>query len=139
MPLGDNIVEVIAENSQGKSSTKINMYHAFIGNFQGGYSNSANSKTLVTKEFYILFHNDGTLQVENKVGGKKYLGTGEWKYTGSNTITGSFWYFDDPPKLFQATITYSSTIKPYVTGFMKDKDSPNWQNYFRIDYTGLYP
>ncbi|MDH5597610.1 MAG: hypothetical protein OEY34_00715, partial [Cyclobacteriaceae bacterium] len=126
MLLGDNYIDIIAENSAGKATVQVNLYHAFHGLFEGGYSNNPNVRNITAKGFSMLFYNDGTMQVENKIGNTKNNGDGNWKLTGKNIIEGSYTYRDGSKYIFQGTVTYSKTTNPTFTAFYKAVGQSDW-------------
>ena len=124
LPLGENVVTVVAAVGSREATTDIIIDNAFQGSFTGGYNFNVGSMNLTSLNYTLQFNSDGTLMVDDDGN----MGEGTWTRDGS-AITASYDFGGATPTTIQANVSYNS-MEAFVAGTWYSGAS---QGYFRVD------
>jgi len=104
LPIGVNVVEVVAANPAGDDTAAFDVDNRFEGHFEGAYNNDPESEA-VSSDFVMTFDGDGSLTVLDQ---GTFEGMGNWTRNGT-TITAVYEYESGDPLTVQGDVTHDAS------------------------------
>ena len=133
LPIGDNVVTIVATVDGTEATTDITIENEFEGTFSGGNNNDPLDTDNVDNSLVsVVFSSDNTLALTDDSGNDA---TGTWSLDG-NTITLIITYDDVDYYTYQGDIVYNGA-EAYVDGMWyngQEAEVGMEQGYFRIDF-----
>lgn len=113
LPLNQTAVGVIAENSEGTTSTTLILDQKLSGEFNGSYNFTPATPVTTGDNFTLILGEDGSLTA---IDGTTSSVTGSWTLNPGNQIEARYSYDGTTFITLSSTLSYSESQQPIISG-----------------------